>query len=146
MSLHSYSKCWLHFVWGTYNRQKLLHSTASLKLSEYFQFYANEKHVYIKQLYVNSDHVHILLDMPTNITIEDLAHLFKGSSSNWINKSDLLRTKFAWARGYGVFSVSQSSVDKVGIYIANQEEHHRRKTFTEEYEEFIRLYRASGNR
>ena len=111
-----------------------------MKLTEYLYSYAKEKKIYILKLFVNADHVHILLDLPTNITIEEIAHLLKGSSSNWLNKSNLLATKFSWGRGYGAFSVSQSSVQKVCKYITNQEEHHRVKSFSEEYEKFIKKY------
>ena len=146
MSLHSYTRCWIHFIWNTLNKEKVLHKEAGEKLAQYFHSYAKEKQIYIKQLFVNPEHVHILLDLPTNMTMEDAAHLLKGSSSNWINKSNLLKTKFAWGRGYGAFSVSQSSVEKVSSYIANQEEHHRKKSFTEEYEEFIKHYGLKVNR
>ena len=94
-------------------------------------------------MYVNSDHLHFLIDLQTNRTIEDVVHLFKGSSSNWINKSNLIYEKLAWGRGYGAFSVSHSSLEKVVDYIKNQQEHHRSRSFTEEYEEFIKKYELS---
>ncbi len=140
MSLHSYSKCWLHIIFGTLNRERILHKEARIALSNYFYEYAKEKNIYMKINYVNSDHPHLLIDLPTNLSIEETVQLFKGSSSNWINKSNLLKTKFSWGRGYGVFSVSESSVVKVCEYIANQEEHHKVKSFTEEYKEFITKY------
>ena len=79
--------------------------------------------------FVNAEHVHALIDLPTNKTIEDVMHLIKGASSNWINKNRLVDLKFAWGGGYGAFSVSQSSVDSVCRYISEQEGHHKRKTF-----------------
>jgi len=94
----------------------------------------------MKKNYVNADHTHAVIDLPTNFSIEDVLHLFKGSSSHWINQNDFLKTKFSWGRGYGAFSVSESNLEKTVRYIANQEEHHRRKTFEEEYEEFIKAY------
>jgi putative transposase len=63
--------------------------------------------------------------------------LFKGSSSHWINQGNWLPDKFAWAQGYGVFSVSQSAVEDVGHYIATQEQHHRKKSFSEELESLV---------
>jgi len=116
MSLHSYSKCWLHIIFGTLGREKILHKEARIELSKYFYKYAKEKNIYMKINYVNSDHPHLLIDLPTNLSIEEAAQLFKGSSSNWINKS------------------------KVSEYIACQEEHHKAKSFTEEYKEFISKY------
>lgn len=146
MSLHSYTRCWLHLIWGTLNREKILHKKASAEVKNYLLIYTKEKNIYIKEIFVNPDHVHILLDLPTGKTIEEIAQLLKGSSSNWLNKSNLLKTKFSWGRGYGAFSVSQSSVGKVSNYISNQEEHHRIKSFSEEYEEFIKKYELDINR
>ena len=90
--------------------------------------------------YVNSEHVHALIDLPTNYAIENAIQLIKGSSSYWINQHNLLKTKFSWGRGYGAFSVSESNLEKVVNYISNQEEHHRKKTFQEEYQKFIKAY------
>lgn len=82
----------------------------------------------------------IKIDLPTNLTIEQVVQLLKGSSSHWINEQKMLRGKFAWGRGYGAFSVSQSEVERVARYIAGQQEHHRKKTFAEEYEQFVQRY------
>ena len=87
--------------------------------------------------YVNADHVHVLVDLPTALSIEELIQLLKGSSSHWVNANDILPGKFAWRRGYGVFSVSESNVKQVAAYIAGQEEHHRVRTFADELREFI---------
>jgi putative transposase len=95
------------------------------------------KGVYMKINYVNADHVHSLIDLPTAFSIEKLMQLLKGSSSHWINSNDVISGKLAWGRGYGAFSVSESSVNQVARYIANQEEHHRVRTFGEELKEFI---------
>jgi len=84
--------------------------------------------------------VHALFDLPTGTTIEQVTQLFKGSSSHWINEQRLVHGKFAWGRGYGAFSVSQSAVDTVAKYIAGQEEHHRTKTFEDEYKKFVKAY------
>ena len=87
--------------------------------------------------YVNADHVHALVDLPTAVSIEELIQLLKGSSSHWISSHDIVTGKFAWGRGYGAFSVSQSNVNRVARYIADQEEHHRVRTFAEELRAFI---------
>ncbi len=90
--------------------------------------------------YVNAEHVHALIDLPTKHSIEETLKLLKGASSYWVNQNRIVPAKFAWGRGYGAFSVSQSNVDGVSKYIANQEEHHRRKTFAEEYQKLVRAY------
>ena len=84
--------------------------------------------------------MHTLIDLPTNLTIEQIVQLLKGSSSHWINENKLLRGRFAWGRGYGAFSVSHSDVDRVAKYIVGQEEHHRKRSFAEEYELFVERY------
>ena len=90
--------------------------------------------------YFNTDHTHALIDLPTNLTIEQVVQLLKGSSSHWINQNQLIRGRFAWGKGYGAFSVSQSDVSKVANYIAKQEDHHRKRTFAQEFEIFVKRY------
>jgi putative transposase len=137
MSVHSYSRCWVHLIWGTLNREKLLNKKAAARLSRFLTEYAEEKVVYMKINYVNADHVHALIDLPTNLSIEQMIQLLKGRSSHWVNANNILAGKFAWGRGYGAFSVSESNVAKVAAYIGGQEEHHRVRTFADELREFI---------
>jgi len=119
---------------------------ASANLSEY----SYEKGIYMKINFFNADHIHALIDLPTNLTIEQVVQLLKGSSSHWINQNRLIQGRFAWGRGYGAFSVSHSDVERVAAYIAGQEEHHRKRTFAQEYELFVKRYdlewRDEGNR
>lgn len=137
MSVHSYSRCWVHLIWGTLNREKLLDKEAAARISRQLSEYAETKGVYMKINYVNADHVHALVDLPTGLSIEDLMQLLKGSSSRWVNVNNLLVGKFGWGRGYGAFSVSESNVSQVAAYIAGQEQHHRVLTFADELHEFI---------
>ena len=99
--------------------------------------YADKEGIYPKVNYVNADHVNALIDLPTAFSIEKAVQLLKGSSSHWTNSNHIIAGKFAWGRGYGAFSISHSNVDVVMRYIADQEEHHRQRTFTEELREFI---------
>jgi putative transposase len=140
VSTHSYSRCWLHLIWATLNRERSLKKSAAMKLSGFLYEYSQSKDIYMKINFVNADHVHALIDLPTKYSIEETMKLLKGASSHWINQERIIAAKFSWGRGYGAFSVSQSNVKDVSKYIANQEEHHRRKTFAEEYEKFVRVY------
>ena len=119
---------------------------ASVNLSEY----SSEKGIYMKINYFNAEHTHALIDLPTHLTIEQVIQLLKGSSSHWINLNQLVKGRFAWGRGYGAFSVSHSDVNRVAKYIARQEEHHRKVSFAEEYQLFVKRYslewRDEGNR
>jgi putative transposase len=140
MSLHSYSKLWVHLVWATLDREPMLSKPAAEKARVWLAQYAKEKGIYLKTSYFNADHVHALIDLPTNQTIENAAQLFKGASSHWINEQKLVNGRFSWGRGYGAFSVSESGVDEVAAYIGGQEEHHRKRTFTEEFRLFVERY------
>jgi putative transposase len=137
MSVHSYFRCWVHLIRRTLSRERVLNKKAAAGLSRYLLEYADEHDVYMKINFVNPDHVHALIDLPTGFSIEKMVQLLKGSSSHWVNSSELVTGNFAWGRGYGAFSVSHSNVDLVARYIADQEEHHRVKTFIEELREFI---------
>lgn len=140
MGKHNYTKCIIHMVWGTKRRKPVLKRPARKKLSQYLYSYANDKDIFMHINYVNADHVHALIDLHTTYALKEVFKLFKGSSSYWINQHNLTTHKFRWARGYGAFSVSASALGTVKNYIQNQEEHHRTKKFTEEYESFIRAY------
>ena len=140
MSLHSYSRVWLHLVWATLERRPLITTSAAVKLSTYLTQYASEKGIYMRINYVNPDHVHALIDLPTNLCIEDAMQLLKDSSSHWINENSLLAGKFGWGRGYGAFSVSHSGVGEVSNYVANQLEHHRKRSFAAELRRFVEKY------
>ena len=144
MSKHSYNKIWMHFIWETLDKQKILTKDVRVKLSKFLFAYCKEKNIYMNINYVNADHVHTLIDLPTNLSVEECIKLLKGSSSHYINKNRLTNTKFSWGRGYGAFSVSASQVENVTAYIINQEEHHRVKSFAEEYKMFIEKYGVNG--
>ena len=146
MSLHSYTKIWLHLIWETHNREKLLNEKAAKAVSEFLFNYAVEKNIFMKVNYVNAEHVHSLIDLPSNHTVEDCLKLFKGASSHYINQNKLINGRFSWGRGYAAFSVSESQVEKVITYIKNQKEHHRINSFAEEYNEFLKKYNVVINR
>ncbi len=118
----------------------MLSKRAAAEASMFLSDYALENNIYMKINYFNPEHTHALIDLPTGIKIEDTAKLFKGASSHWINEQNLVLGKFRWGRGYGAFSVSASDVDTVANYIALQEEHHKRRTFMEEYEILVTRY------
>jgi len=140
MSDHSYSRCWLHLIWATLNREQTLFGDAATRVSSFLSQYAESKGIYMKVNHVDPEHVHALIDLPTRYSIEDVFKLLKGASSHWINQNRQLRGKFFWGRGYGVFSVSQSNVSQVVGYIAAQKEHHRKRTCMEEYEDLVKRY------
>lgn len=149
MALHSYSRVWVHLVWATLERRPLLGPAAAVKLSAHLHEYAQGKGIYLKINFVNAEHVHALIDMPASLSVEEAVQLLKGESSHWVNEQNLVGGKFAWQRGYGAFSVSQSGLSGVCNYIATQEEHHRRLSFSEELKALVGKYgltwREEGN-
>jgi len=140
MSRHSDCRVWLHLVWGTLERRPLLEKPVAALVSAYLTKYASEKGIYLKINYVNRDHVHVLVDLPARLPIDGVMQLLKGSSSHWINQNNLLSCKFAWGRGYGAFSVSHSGIGELARYIATQEQHHLKKSFSDELKLLVEHY------
>jgi REP element-mobilizing transposase RayT len=93
-------------------------------------------------LAINSmpDHLHLFFGMRPAQSLADLMRMVKAESSEWINNEKLVRGKFRWQEGYGAFSYSKSQTDAVVKYVINQQEHHRKKTFLEEYKEFLQKF------
>ena len=118
----------------------MLDKRAAALASQNLTDYARNKGICVKINYFNADHTHALLDLPTSKSIEDVVKLLKGGSSHWINENKLIKGRFAWGRGYGAFSVSHSDVHRVARYIADQEEHHSKWTFAEEFGLFVTKY------
>jgi len=140
MAQHSYVKIWVHAVFGTKYRESLI--VHKIK-KQVHQIIVNEiKGLDCTLLAINGmpDHVHILFLMNAQKSIADIMKQIKGGSSYQINQQDLMTGKFAWQVGYGAFSVSESGIEKVKDYIKNQEIHHQKLTFQEEYERFLELH------
>jgi len=87
-----------------------------------------------------ADHVHILCSLSRNYSVAKIVGEIKRNSSKWVKTKGRGLRQFAWQNGYGIFSVSQSHVDRVRNYIAHQEEHHRRRSFQDEYRAFLKKY------
>jgi putative transposase len=132
-----YVKLYIHLVWATKNREPMITSELKPLLLEHIRKNAKKKDIFLDCVNCVQDHIHLLISLGTEQTIAKTVMLLKGESSFWVNKQKLTKTKFEWQDEYGAFAVSYSGIDKVREYIARQEEHHAKKTFTEEYKEFI---------
>ena len=86
------------------------------------------------------DHLHLFFGFRPNQSLADLMRIVKSESTKWINDKQFTKAVFNWQEGYGAFSYSRSHVEKVIEYVLNQEEHHRNKTFLEEYEQFLKQF------
>lgn len=134
-------KVYIHLVWSTKNRIPFLDSLELReKVWRHIRENAKEKGIYIDFINGYSDHCHCLISLGVDQNIQKVMQLIKGESSFWINKNGLTKEKFEWQDEYFAVSVSESVVDKVRNYIKNQEIHHEKKTFQEEYDEFIDKY------
>ena len=134
-------KMWTHVIWATKLRQHYIPSELKSKLLSHIKQNAEEKGIHIDFMNCAHDHIHMLISLGADQNIAKCVQLIKGESSHWINSNHLLNTYFEWQEEYIAVSVSESVVDKVRDYIKNQEEHHRTKTFSEEYKEFISKYK-----
>jgi len=136
----SYVKIWIHAVWRTKNNAKILTNDNRKPLFLHIKENAKEKGIYVDFINGHVDHVHCLLTLNADLSISKTMQLIKGESSFWANKNKFFKTKLEWADEYFAVSVSESMIDKVREYIKNQDEHHKNKTFLEEYEEFMKKY------
>jgi putative transposase len=136
----SYIKIMIHCVWGTKNKEPFLIPEKREQLFGHILGNAKTKDIYIDTIGGHSDHIHCLISLGANQSIASVMQLIKGEASFWANKNKLFRYKLEWAEDYFAGSVSESALNKVREYIKNQEEHHRRTTFAEEYEKFISSY------
>lgn len=143
---HSLTKLWIHAIFGVKNRKPLLNKELREKLI--FHLLEKLEEINCKTRIINGakDHLHLLLLLPNELSISQLMKNLKGESSHWINQTDFLDTKFSWQTGFGAFSISESNVKQVQRYIENQEEHHKKITFKEEYKRFMELHQLSINR
>ena len=116
------------------NQRNQNHTLAAYKAN------ALSKEIYIDSINGHLDHVHCLFELNTEISLAKTVQLLKGESSYWVNKQNLVKPKLDWANEYFAASVSESMLDKVRMYIENQEAHHKKVTFAQEYEMFLQKY------
>lgn len=132
---------YVHFVWSTKNREPFLNSKElRQQVWQHMRDNAKEKGIFIDFINGYSDHCHCLVSLGVDQSIQKVMQMIKGESSFWINKHQLTTRKFEWQTEYFAVSVSESVLDRVRNYIKNQEEHHGKKTFQQEYDEFISKY------
>jgi putative transposase len=133
MALHSHVKIYVHLIWGTHRHNRLLTSQMGVVLFKHLVVQSRALNIVFEKINIPPEHIHILLGLPANKSIAQVAKELKGESSNWINDNNIIAGKFRWQRGYGAFSVSASQLEVMKRYIENQNEHHRKKSFKEEY-------------
>lgn len=140
---NTYTQIYLQFVFAVQDRFSLIQNEWKDELYKYITgIVQNNKH---KLIAINGmpNHIHVFIGYKPHQLVPDLLQDIKGSSSGWVNNKGFVKGKFHWQEGYGAFSYSHSQIDIVAKYIHNQEEHHRRKSFREEYLEFLKQFNLS---
>ena len=136
----TFSQIYIQYVFAVKGRENLLLNPWRDEVFKYIAGIIKGKNQ--KPIIVNgvADHVHAFVGLIPSMNISDLIRDIKNNSSNFINERKYLKGKFSWQEGYGAFSYAHSQIESVYQNIANQEQHHKRKTFREEYIDFLKKF------
>lgn len=137
---NTYTQIYIQIVFAVNGKQNLISKENREELHKFITGIVSNRGQKLFAIFAMPDHVHILVSMNPNVSISDLVRDIKAGSSKFINDKKWINGKFNWQEGYGAFSYSKSSVDSVVKYILNQEEHHKKKTFKEEYFNFLEKF------
>lgn len=130
---NTYSQIYIQIVFAVKGRQNLIRNEHKEEIHKYITGIVKNKNQKLLAINCMPDHTHIFAGLKPDIKISDLVRDVKSFSSGFINDKRFVKGKFSWQLGFGAFSYSQSHIDKVVKYVLNQEEHHKKKTFREEY-------------
>ena len=134
----SYIKIWIHAVWGTKNREPILKPTILQQVCSHIVSNAKEKGIYIDTINGHDEHIHVLMLLKAENSISKQMQLLKGESAHWTNQTNLIKEGLGWADKYFAASVSENKIEIVRTYIRNQQAHHQKQTFMEEYKHFLK--------
>jgi putative transposase len=137
---HTHTSSLFHYVFSTKHREKIIGPALQERLWPYMGGIAREHGMKALEIGGMEDHIHMLLSLPATITLAKAVQLIKGGSSKWVNENSFLRGRFEWQEGYGAFSIGKSQIDDTVAYIRSQTEHHRGRTFKEEYVAFLKAH------
>lgn len=137
---NTYSQLYIHLVFAVKGRENVINKSFKNELYKYICGIVTNKKQKVFSINGVADHIHILVSIGPDYSISDLVKDIKVNSTKWINERKFVVGKFQWQEGFGAFSVSQSQVSKVATYIDNQEEHHKKITFRQEYIDFLKSY------
>jgi putative transposase len=135
---HTFSNLLVHIVFSTKDRVPSINPEWRSELHAYMGGIVRELAGKVNVINGTADHVHLLASMPANLSVAEIVRVLKANSSRWVNRKYRLKNAFAWQTGYAAYSVSQSNAGAVAKYIQEQEKHHHRITFQEEYLEFLK--------
>jgi putative transposase len=136
----SLSKVIIHIIFSTKDREAWLDRDVRPRMHAYVATICRDLNGEALRVGGVADHLHIVTTLPRTLSQSAMVETVKKTSSKWIKKLDSKYRQFYWQRGYGAFSVSPSQLHAVLEYVDNQEEHHRTRSFQEEYRDFLRKY------
>lgn len=134
---HSFTSALFHCVFSTKDRRPLIDTALRERLYPYMGGIAREIGATALAIGGVEDHVHLLLSVPSTLNVAKMMQLIKTNSSKWIHETFPEQRDFAWQKGYGAFSIGVSQVDDTRTYIENQREHHRKRTFEDQFVAFL---------
>ncbi len=137
---NTYTQIHIQFVFAVKFRNGLINQSFKGELYQYISGILKQHNHKLLAINGMPDHLHIFIGMRPTQSISDLMQDIKGNSSKWINEKKFLKIKFEWQEGYGAFSYSKSHVNTVIEYIKNQEEHHKKESFRDEYLKFLKAF------
>lgn len=137
---NTFSQIYLQFVFAVQHRQYLIPKEHKEELHKYITGLVQKRKAKMLAINCMPDHVHLFVGFKPTILISDFVKEIKVESNEFINNKKWMNWKFNWQEGYGVFSYSQSHIDAVVKYVLNQEVHHQRKTFRQEYHELLEKF------
>jgi putative transposase len=138
--MSTFTNLLFHVVYSTKYRQNSIVPEWEDEMYGYIGGIVREEKGILLKIGGMPDHVHLLAKFPPTIAVSDMLRLIKTNSSKWVNERPDVKSKFEWQSGYGAFSVSESQVPIVSKYIANQKEHHKNKSFEDEYLETLKRH------
>jgi REP-associated tyrosine transposase len=133
----TYSQLHIHAIFGVKARRAMINKDLRERLHEYIGGIVRGKGGAPLAIGGSSDHIHMLVSLPPSMNVADVVRVVKSNSSKWIHENFSGMKKFSWQAGYGVFSVSHSNIEAVKRYVENQEDHHRKMLFQEEWEAIL---------
>jgi len=138
-----YNNLYTHFVFTTKDRFPCIKEENRERIEKYITGVVNNHICKMYAIYANPEHVHFLISRSPEMSEKEIADLVANASESFINKERLVVGRFSWQNSCSAFSVSKGDIDKVCKYILNQPIHHKKKTFAEEFDEFLKFYQQS---
>lgn len=142
---NTYTRLYIQIVFAVKGRESLVCEQIRERVEKYMTGIVQNKGQKVYAIYCMPDHLHLFISMKPDLAISDLVRILKSESTKFINDHQLIAGKFSWQEGFGAFSYSASQIDAVVNYILDQPNHHRTKSFKEEYVTLLKMFNVDYN-